>query len=91
MGGPRDHWKTDIFRWNLTVFGEPVDSLIRDIQRYGGGKHLDDGAALARDLDLLSWPPPKPEDPAIVEMAGRLQVIRDRLRKDAIDRGWEVD
>lgn len=91
MGGPRDHWYTDLFTWDLDVFGEPVDSLIRDIRRYGGDRQLQDGAALARELDLLSRPPPKAGDQTMVDLADRLQVVRDRLRQEAMARGWEVD
>ena len=31
MGGPADHWYTDIFSWKRQAFGEPIDSLIKDI------------------------------------------------------------
>ncbi len=35
-GGPGDHWQTDLLTWNLPAFGEPLDSLLREIYRYGG-------------------------------------------------------
>jgi len=43
MGGPGDHWCTDLFAWNVAAFGESADSLNRDVQRYVGDALLRDG------------------------------------------------
>lgn len=90
-GGPGDHWRTDLFQWGLAPFGEPIDGLIRDIERYGGvhllGEDQDLGRRLRRlwsDRGLFDASRPK-------DLIKELRQTRDRLRKEAIQRGWDVD
>lgn len=54
-GGPGDHWRTDIFSWDRPAFGEPADTLIREIGALGGARLLDDSEPLGKRLwDLWS-------------------------------------
>lgn len=55
LGGPADHWYTDIFTWNRPAFGEPVDSLIRDIRNFGGAPLIQDDQPLGCRL-CDAWP-----------------------------------
>ena len=85
-GGPADHWLTDILYWKLTAFGEPHDSLIRDIVAFGSERKLDDGTSLGRSLDML-WTP-RPGDEAaraakLEQVAYMLQSLRDQLLQEA--------
>lgn len=91
MGGPGDHWYTDIFSWQRPAFGEPVDSLVKDVQRLGGGAYLRDDHPLARRLWDL-WPQwGRVDESAVEQLAADLASLRDELRRDAIALGWEVD
>lgn len=91
MGGPGDHWYTDIFVWNRPAFGEPSDSLIREIQRLGGAYLLRDEEPLARRLWQL-WPLWGPVDEqSLKQLALDLARIRESLRSEAVAKGWEVD
>jgi hypothetical protein len=40
-GKPGDHPLTDLLHWNSPTFGEPVDSLLREIAKLGGERILD--------------------------------------------------
>jgi len=90
-GGPGDHWRTDIFVWHLPVFGEPSDRSIRDIDRYGGSRLLDDDQPLGRRLGNLwpRWREVSRDD--LQQLEHELGAIRDQLKGEALDRGWEVD
>ena len=91
MGGPTDHWYTDIFTWNRSAFGEPIDSLIRDIRDSGGDALLQDDQPLGRRLWDL-WPQwGRVNDQMLSRLAVDLVAIRDELRTDAKARGWEVE
>jgi hypothetical protein len=91
MGGPSDHWYTDIFTWKRPAFGEPIDSLIRDIRRFGGDSRLQDGQPLAQRLWDL-WPQwGRVDEHALGQLAADLVPIRDELRADAEAHGWEVE
>ena len=91
MGGPGDHWYTDLFTWNREAFGEPVDSLLRDIRRLGGDGLLRDGQPLARRL-REHWPRWQHVDVRQLQrLAEDLAPVRDDLRAAAETRGWEVD
>jgi len=83
---------TDILYWKLPAFGEPQDSLIRDIVQFGGRSRLDDGTRLGRTLNRLWLPSPndKQRTAELEEVAQVLQSLRDQLRQEAIDGGWEV-
>ena len=90
MGGPGDHWYTDLFSWDQAAFGEPIDTLIRDIQRFGGRRHLEDGSNLADRLwqNWGRWG--RLDYDALADLEADLRVIRDRLETEARGNGWEV-
>ena len=91
MGGPTDHWYTDIFTWDRPAFGEPLDSLIRDIRNFGGDSLLQDDQALGRRL-WDAWPQwGRVEERTLSQLAADLRSIRDDLLADAEARGWEVE
>jgi hypothetical protein len=90
MDGPSDHRHTDIFSFNRPAFGEPTDSLIRDIRRFGGDSLLQDGQPLPQRLWGL-WPQQgRVDEGALRQLAADLVPIHDQLRADAQARGWEV-
>jgi hypothetical protein len=89
MGGPGDHWYTDLFAWERPVFGEPTDSLIRDIRRFGGDRLLQDDQPLGRRLWNL-WPPwGHVSERDLRELAADLVPMRDDLRAQAEASGWD--
>ena len=92
MGGPTDHWYTDIFTWDRPAFGEPVDSLIRDIRNFGGDSLLQDDQALVRRL-WDAWPQwGRVDERTLSQLAADLTSLRDDLlAADAKARGWEVE
>jgi len=91
MGGPNDHWYTDIFTWDRPAFGEPIDTLIRDIHRFGGDQLLRDDQALGKRLWEL-WPQwGQVDQRALEQLATDLLPIRDDLRATAEASGWEAD
>jgi hypothetical protein len=91
MGGPGDHWITDIVSWDRPAFGEPTDTLIKDVLRLGGHAHLRDDQPLARRLSDL-WPRwGRVDEVARERLAADLASLPDELRRDAIARGWEVE
>jgi hypothetical protein len=91
MGGPDDHWYTDLFTWDRPAFGEPIDSLVRDIRRFGGDSLLRDDQPLGQRLWDL-WPQTgRVDEQARNRMAADLLPIRDHLRAEAQARGWEVE
>lgn len=90
-GGPGDHWRTDNFIWDRPAFGEPADSLIREIGALGGARLLDDAEPLGKRLWDL-WPQwGRVDRDALQELTRDLTVIRDQLKLEAVERGWEVD
>ncbi len=76
-GKPEDHPISDIVDYGLGVFSPEADGLVREISKF-----------MSRDRlwDLLDWFSPPPID----EFTTQLRQIRDQLRRDARDRGWEV-
>ena len=72
-----DHPINDILDHGLRVFSPEADSLVREISEF---------MPRARLWDLVDWFSP----PSIDEFTTQLRQIRDRLRRDAQDRGWEV-
>ncbi len=76
-GKKGDHPLTDIVHWKIRRFSEKADMLILEIVNLGGKKELE------RTFDFLSLPP-------IEEFEHTLQGIRDRLFREAKERGWEV-
>ncbi|NNM45232.1 hypothetical protein [Knoellia koreensis] len=89
--GRCDHWRTDIFSWDRPAFGEPVDSLIRDIYDFGGHDLLEDDQPLGLRLSQLWSRRRRGAGDALDELAAVLLPIRDRLRAEAKARGWEVN
>ena len=91
MGGPADHWITDIFSWKRPAFGEPIDGLIREIHRFGGYALLRDDQPLARRLSDL-WPQwGRVDEEALTRLAADLIDVRNDLRQKAEPAGWEID
>lgn len=85
-GKPGDHPLTDILAWNREVFGSNADELIREIVRLGGREALE-----RPPLDLLVLDPRTNPDTDLPDLEARLRDLRDRLRAEARERGWEVD
>jgi hypothetical protein len=77
-GKAGDHPLTDIVRYQLPVFSPEVDNLIRRIVRLVGERRFSD------DLDLLDPPPTQ-------ELEPRLRALYADYRRDALERGWEVE
>ena len=67
----------DIVHWKTRRFSEKVDALILEIVNLGGEKELN------RTFDLFN-------PPSYKEFEIKLGLIRDRLYKEAKERGWEV-
>lgn len=90
MGGPGDHWYTDIFTWERPAFGEPIDSLIRDIHRFGGDHLLQDDQPLGRRLwdHWTHWG--HVDEQALRQLASDLLPLREDLQAEAKARGWEI-
>ena len=85
-GKPGDHPITDILNWHQEVFGREADDLIREIVRLGG---LD--AHERPPLNLLALDPRYSPDVDIPALETKLRTLRDSLRAEAVQRGWEVD
>ncbi|MGE5530244.1 MAG: hypothetical protein ACM3X6_14050 [Patescibacteria group bacterium] len=76
-GKPGDDPLLDILAYKRRVFSEQADALIIEIERLGGHKELE-------KIDLLNPPDRK-------TLEERLVGIRDRLKKEAREGGWELD
>ena len=76
-GKHSDHPLTDILVHNLSVFSPIADALIREIVTLGGEKELE------TKFNLFKPPPSNVFEKELKEM-------RDRLKKEAKKRGWEV-
>ena len=76
-GKKRDHPLTDILLYKMRTYSEKADSLIEEIVQLGGRGELE------RTFDLMVPPP-------IEHFEAALQELRDRLRRQAKERGWEV-
>ena len=90
-GGPGDHPLTDLLLWHRPTYGEPVDSLLREVAALGGETVLDAPPRSPRLWDL--WPPwgrGEQKDELLRELERDLVGLRDRLRHDAQERGGEV-
>ncbi len=72
-----DHPLTDILVHKIPVFSPTIDALITEIAALGGEKDL-------RDRFNLFSPPPS--DTFTTE----LQMLRDSLKRQARERGWEI-
>jgi hypothetical protein len=76
-GKKGDHPLTDILNWKTRRYSEKADTLIAEIVNLGGK------AELERTFDLFN-------PPAIEEFERSLLSIRDRLHREAKERGWNV-
>jgi hypothetical protein len=77
-GKPYDHPITDILFYKLTAFSPAVDVLIAEIIKLGGQAEVE-----AR-FNLFQPPP-------LERFESDLRVMRDRLHREAKERGWEVE
>jgi hypothetical protein len=73
-----DHPLTDILVYNLTVFGDDIDAVVKKLSRLMPGPELE---------ALINWfqPPPRPR------MKQILEDILNRKQKEARERGWELE
>jgi hypothetical protein len=76
-GKQGDHPLTDIVHWKTRRFSEKADALVLEIVNLGGETELE------RTFNLFKPPP-------IEEFENTLRSIRDRLYREAKERGWEV-
>jgi hypothetical protein len=67
----------DIVYWNAPVFSPEIDSLIAEVVELGGRADIEKRFNLSRP-------------PALQEFAAALRELRNTLKKDRKDRGWEV-
>ena len=90
-GGPGDHWETDLLQWGLPAFGEPIDGLLVEIFNLGGARCLD-RQPLREDLWELwpRWGRSDGKDKRLRELVEPLVNLRDRLRVQGQERGWEI-
>lgn len=63
-GKQGDHPVTDIVDWGLVVYGDPIDSMIRELDAAGRGYELN---------EIRFW-----SDPAPKEIESQLRAIADR-------------
>jgi hypothetical protein len=76
-GKKGDHPLTDISHWKIRRFSAEADRLIAEIVQLGGRDELE------KTFNLFA-PPPMPD------FEKSLREIRDRLFREAKERGWEV-
>lgn len=92
MGGPGDHWYSDVScaAGEAPVFDNVIDARLRDIRRFGGDALLQDGQPLAERLWAL-WPRwQHVDEESLHRLADDLAPVRDRLRAEAEQRGWDL-
>jgi hypothetical protein len=91
MGGPGDHWLTDLKHWDRPAFGEPLDGILRDILQLGGERLLEEPPWHERLWDTWpNWGRSEDKDAALARYTAELADLRDDLRRDAVARGWEM-
>lgn len=91
-GKPGDHPLTDLLHWKSPVFGDPVDNLLREIVKLGGESVLDRSPWRERLWDLWPrWSRDEAKDVEIAALVEPLTQLRDRLKTEAIERGWEIE
>jgi len=84
-GKAGDNPLTDILDYGLPVFSPKADALIVEISRLADTRVMSD---LERRLVSL-YPVPTGAD--LVAFEADLTALRDRLRANAVERGWEVE
>jgi hypothetical protein len=77
-----DHPLMDILIHERRVYSELADDLVREIVKLGGKEEIAD--MLLGEFNDFG----KPDVPKLERILVR---IRDRLRQEARDRGWEID
>lgn len=85
-GTKGDHPLTDILNWKIDVFGPKADDLVRQIVQLGGKEYLEEEPTKLVALDPRYFP-----NSDIEALTQHLRDLRDRLRANAIERGWEVE
>jgi len=80
-GRPGDHPLTDILLHGRRVYSPAADALVREIADLGGGAEI--GDMLLMRYNAASRPD-------VAELERVLTAIRDRLRREARERGWEA-
>jgi hypothetical protein len=91
-GRPGDHPLTDLLDWNSPVFGEPVDSLLRDIAKLGGERILNRPPWIEQLWDLWPrWSRSDVKDAEIAALVEPLTALCDQLEAEAKERGWEAE
>ena len=83
-GKPGDHPLTDILVHGLTVYSPTIDDLIREIVR------LADDKEERRLGDMLLFEYSEYAHPDLEKLRGVLQEWRDRLVREAKERGFEA-
>jgi hypothetical protein len=81
-GKPGDSPLTDILSYGIEVYGPDVDRLVREVAALSDDRGL-------RELGDLLLAHPRAGSAAVLRP--RLERLRDELRADALERGWEVD
>jgi uroporphyrinogen-III synthase len=81
-GKPGDSPLTDILSCGIEVYGADVDQLVRDVAALSDDRGQ-------RELGDLLLAHPTAGSAAVLRP--RLERLRDELRADARERGWEVD
>lgn len=79
-----DHPYTDIVAHGLAVYSATADALIREIDALADDRtrrDLED--RLLRDFNRY-------REPQVVELERVLTELRDRLKREAVDRGFET-
>ena len=67
----------DIMHWKVSRFSLTADALIAEIVQMGGRSELE------HTFNLFDPPP-------IAQFEGDLRQLRDRIRNDRKERGWEL-
>lgn len=69
-----------------------MDSLLREIVRLGGESILDHSPWQERLWDLWPrWVRNEAKDAGIAALVEPLTQLRDRLKTEAMERGWEIE
>ncbi|MDP3768223.1 MAG: hypothetical protein Q8S13_09420 [Dehalococcoidia bacterium] len=84
-GKPGDHPYTDIVIHQLLVYSPSADALVREIAT------LADERTRRELADLLFLRFNEYDRPNVAELERILTDLRDRLRREASERGWELD
>ena len=84
-GKPGDHPYTDIVIHGLAVYSRVADALVREIAT------LADERSRRELADLLFLRFNEYERPNVAELERLLTDLRDRLRREASERGWELN